>query len=153
MASELAWLLAARAANARRITSLVVHCSATREGQHFDAADIRGWHKKQGWSDIGYHFVVLLDGTIEHGRPIGTAGAHVAGHNSTTIGICYIGGVAKDGKTPKDTRTIAQKAALLQILGELKRRYPAADVRGHRDFPKVAKACPSFDALREYATL
>lgn len=153
MTTEPAWLAAARAANARAITSLVVHCSATREGQHFDAGDIRSWHKKQGWSDIGYHFVVLLDGTIERGRPIGTIGAHVAGHNATTIGICYIGGVAADGKTPKDTRTIAQKAALLQILGELKRRYAKADVRGHRDFPKVAKACPSFDAKREYAAL
>ncbi|MCC2978819.1 N-acetylmuramoyl-L-alanine amidase [Sphingomonas sp. IC4-52] len=102
---------------------------------------------------MGYHFVVLLDGTIERGRPIGTVGAHVAGHNSTTIGICYIGGVAADGRAPKDTRTPAQKAALLQLLGELKRRYPKADVRGHRDFPKVAKACPSFDAKREYAGL
>lgn len=153
MASVPAWLAAARGANTRAITSLVVHCSATREGQHFDAADIRDWHKRQGWSDIGYHFVVLLDGTIEPGRPIGKIGAHVAGHNATTIGICYIGGVAADGKTPKDTRTVAQKAALLQILGELKQRYPAADVRGHRDFPKVAKACPSFDARREYAAL
>lgn len=153
MTDQPAWRAAAQAANARRIDMLVVHCSATREGQKFTAADIRGWHKKQGWADIGYHFVVLLDGTIEVGRPIGKTGAHVAGHNSQTVGICYIGGVAADGKTPKDTRTIPQKASLLQLLGELKKRYPRAGIQGHRDFPRVAKACPSFDAKREYQAL
>lgn len=148
-----AWKAAAAAPCSRKITDLVVHCAATPAGKPFFAADIRRWHKAQGWSDIGYHFVVDLDGVIEVGRAIGTAGAHVAGHNSTTIGICYVGGVAADGKTPADTRTPAQKAALLELLKTLKARFPRAGIRGHRDFPGVAKACPSFDAKREYAGL
>lgn len=145
------WREAARAPNPRPITSIAIHCSATREGRPFFAADIRRWHKAKGWSDIGYHFVVGLDGAIEAGRPLKSIGAHVAGHNANSIGICYIGGVAADGKTPKDTRTPAQKTALLELLGELRGRYPAAVIKGHRDYPGVAKACPSFDARAEYA--
>lgn len=154
IAAPPAWLTAARAPIARAITSIAVHCAATPEGKRFTAADIRSWHKAEGWSDIGYHFVILLDGTIEVGRPLAIAGAHVAGYNARSVGICYIGGVSADGKqTPKDTRTPAQKAALLQLLGELKARWPAAEIKGHRDYLNVAKACPSFDARREYADL
>lgn len=129
----------------RNITSIAIHCSATREGQPFSAADIDKWHKGQGWAGIGYHFVIKLDGTRETGRPLDRAGSHVAGHNSNSIGICYIGGVAADGKTPKDTRTPAQKAEMAKLVGELKARFPSAKVQGHRDYPGVSKACPSFD--------
>lgn len=148
-----AWRTAAAAAITRGISQLVIHCSATPAGKPFFAADIRRWHKAQGWADIGYHFVIGLDGVIEVGRPLRQAGAHVAGFNAHSIGICYVGGVAADGKTPVDTRTPAQKAALLELLGVLKARFPKAQILGHRDFPKVAKACPSFDAKREYAGL
>lgn len=147
-----AWLIAALAPNGRSITSIAVHCSATLEGKPFFAADIRRWHKAQGWSDIGYQFVIDLDGTIEVGRAIGEVGSHVKGYNTHSIGICYIGGVGPDGK-PKDTRTPAQKAAMVALLTALKQRYPTAAIKGHRDYPGVAKACPSFDAVAEYRDL
>lgn len=129
----------------RKITDIVIHCSATPEGKDFDAADIDRWHKDRGWAGIGYHYVVKLDGTVQMGRPLDKAGAHVEGHNANSVGIVYIGGVAKDGKTPKDTRTPEQKTALRTIVAEMRRRFPQARVLGHRDFPGVAKACPSFD--------
>lgn len=132
---------------------IAVHCSATREGQAFDATTIDRWHLNQGWAGIGYHYVVHLDGSIEAGRPEDVVGSHVANYNSRALGVMYIGGVASDGKTPKDTRTPDQKAALVQLLRHLKAKYPKAVIQGHRDFPKVAKACPSFDAKREYAIL
>lgn len=153
-AAPAAWLTAARVPVKRAITSIAIHCAATPEGKAFFAADIRSWHKRQGWSDIGYHFVIDLDGTIEVGRPLAISGAHVQGHNARSIGICYVGGVAADGRqTPKDTRTPAQKAALLMLLRELTGRFPGAEIKGHRDYPGVAKACPSFDARAEYKTL
>jgi len=148
-----AWRAAAAVAVHRGITHLVVHCAATPAGKIFHAADIRSWHLRQGWADIGYHFVIDLDGTIEVGRPLDRAGAHVTGFNAHSIGICYIGGVSADGKTPTDTRTPAQKAALIELLRALKGRWPQALILGHRDFPRVAKACPSFDAKREYVDL
>lgn len=136
-----------------RTTYIVVHCAATPQGKRFDATDIDGWHLKQGWAGIGYHYVVHLDGSIEAGRPEGSIGSGVAGHNSDSAHVVYIGGLAADGKTPKDTRTPEQKEALKQLLKSLKARYRGAVIQGHRDFPKVAKACPSFDAKREYASL
>lgn len=134
----------------RAIKMIAVHCSATPEGRDFDASDIDAWHRNRGWNGIGYHYVVKLDGTVEKGRDINKTGSHVRGHNTGSIGIVYIGGVAKDGKTAKDTRTPAQKEALSKLIGELKAMY-GAPVQGHRDFPGVAKACPSFDAKSEYA--
>jgi N-acetylmuramoyl-L-alanine amidase len=128
----------------RKITDIVIHCSATREGQHFDVTDIRSWHLARGFADIGYHYVILLDGTIQNGRPLDRAGAHVAGHNARSIGICYIGGVDAWNK-PKDTRTEAQQQAMRQLVADLVLVYPDAEVKGHRDFPGVAKDCPCFD--------
>ena len=138
----------------REIDLIVVHCSATCEGKHYDVDEIRRWHVEgRGWSDIGYHYVVYLDGTIHKGRPVRRAGAHVKGLNKNSIGVCYIGGVSnikdKRGKFPaKDTRTPQQKKALEEFLCELKLKYPKAVIRGHRDFAK--KACPSYDATKEY---
>lgn len=145
-----------RATAPRKATRFIaVHCSATPEGKNFNAADLDRWHRERGWAGIGYHYVVLRDGSIEEGRPRDAMGAHVAGHNSEAIGVVYIGGVAADGKTAKDTRTPEQKAALRQLLGHLKAVYRKQDpiIQGHRDFPHVAKACPSFDAKQEYASL
>ncbi len=161
---EPAWLKAARAPILRAIVGIVIHCSATREGQDVSAATIRSWHLAKKWADIGYHFVIRLDGTIEVGRPLARAGAHVEGYNARTIGICYVGGVGADGQ-PKDTRTPEQKAALLTLLTELRSRFPGATIRGHRDYSpdlngngriepsEYMKACPSFDAAGEYARL
>lgn len=129
----------------RKIDSIIIHCSATPEGRDVSAATIRQWHKAKNWNDIGYHYIIRLDGTVEQGRPVEQPGAHCTGHNQTTIGVCYIGGVAKDGKTPKDTRTDAQKAALLELVKHLQtvHRIPSSNIFGHNEFAN--KACPSFD--------
>ena len=135
----------------RRINEIIVHCTATPEGRDYTVADIRQMHKAQGWVDIGYHYLVYRDGSIHEGRNVDMVGAHCQGHNAQSIGVCYVGGVARDGKTPKDTRTPAQKDALIHLLMQLVCLYPDATIRGHRDF--AAKACPSFDATKEYKNL
>ena len=135
----------------RRINEIIVHCTATPEGRDYTVADIRQMHKAQGWVDIGYHYLIYRDGSIHEGRNVDMVGAHCQGHNAQSIGVCYVGGVARDGKTPKDTRTQAQKDALVHLLMQLVCLYPDATIRGHRDF--AAKACPSFDATREYKNL
>lgn len=135
----------------RQINEIIVHCAATREGRDFTVEDITRWHKARGFATIGYHYVIYRDGSIHEGRPLEQIGAHCVGHNKHSIGICYIGGCASDGKTPKDTRTPEQKEALLSLLRRLKARFPNATIHGHRDF--AAKACPSFDAFREYRHL
>lgn len=129
----------------RPIRALVVHCSATPAGKPFRAADIDRWHRDQGWSGIGYHYVLTLDGSIEPGRPLDEAGAHVKGHNADSIGICYIGGMNAQNTAPADTMNERQAEALLLLLQGLRARWPNAGICGHRDFPGVAKACPSFD--------
>ena len=135
----------------RRINEIIVHCTATPEGRDYTVADIRAMHKAQGWVDIGYHYLIYRDGSIHEGRNVDMVGAHCQGHNAQSIGVCYVGGVARDGKTPKDTRTPAQKDALVLLLMQLVCLYPDARIHGHRDF--AAKACPSFDASREYKNL
>ena len=132
----------------RSIDKIIVHCSATREGQHVTVQQIRQWHLQRNFADIGYHYVVYLDGTVHKGRPLEKAGAHSKGHNAHSIGICYAGGLDRQGK-PKDTRTAAQKAALLSLIRELRQRFPRATVHGHREFAN--KACPCFDAKKEYS--
>ena len=138
----------------RLITELIVHCSATREGKDYTVADIRRWHIQQGWSDIGYHYVVYRNGIIENGRDVDLVGAHCSknGHNQHSIGICYIGGVDAEGEKAKDTRTREQKLSLVAILTDLKRLYPNARIYGHRDFDN-RKECPSFDARKEYSEI
>ena len=133
----------------RTIKEIIVHCSATPDGKDYTVEDIDRWHRQKGWDCIGYHYVIYRDGSIHGGRSEEEIGAHCVGHNSNSIGVCYIGGLATDGKTPKDTRTPAQKTALVKLLRILKQRYPKATIHGHRDFAK--KACPSFDATKEYA--
>ena len=132
----------------RSIKEIIYHCAATPEGKAFSVADIRSWHIQRGWKDIGYHYVVLLDGTIAPGRPEAQVGSHVEGHNSGTLGVVYVGGVASDGKTAKDTRTPAQKAALLAIGRALIKKYPTVTkVTGHNQY--ASKACPSFDVRKD----
>ena len=135
----------------RTINEIIVHCTATAEGRDFRAKDIDMWHRQRGFAGIGYHWVVDLDGKIEKGRDVSRMGAHCKGHNQQSIGVVYVGGLARDGKTPKDTRTPAQKKTLLDLLKSLKALYPKARIRGHRDF--AAKACPCFDATKEYANI
>ena len=128
----------------RDIDKIIVHCTATPEGRHTTVEDVRRWHLDRGWSDIGYHFLIYLDGSLHEGRPVEKQGAHCKGHNRNSIGICYCGGVEADGKTPKDTRTQEQNDSLLHVLKTLKAMYPEAVIYSHSEIAN--KACPSFDA-------
>ena len=131
----------------REINKIIVHCTATPENRVVTVEDVRKWHKARGWSDIGYHIMIYLDGTVHEGRPIKRSGAHCKGQNRKSIGIAYVGGVDKD-MNPKDTRTECQKEALIDLLKHYKAEYPKVEIFGHRDFSP--KACPSFDATKEY---
>jgi len=135
----------------RLVKEVIIHCSATREGQHVSVDTIKDWHLAKGWNDIGYHFYIDLDGTIHKGRDIDKMGAHCKGRNRNSIGVCYCGGVEADGKTPKDTRTQEQKESLLHVLKTLKAMYPESIIYSHNEF--AAKACPSFDATKEYENI
>jgi len=135
----------------RPIDTIVVHCTATPEGRDVSAAEIDKWHKARGWSGIGYHKVVRLDGTIENGRDPDNdgdveehIGAHVSGHNARSLAVVYAGGLDKDGN-PKDTRTPAQKDALLSVVEDWMLEFDLApeNVKGHYEFAN--KACPCFD--------
>ena len=135
----------------REINKIIVHCSATREGENYEVAEIRKWHLARGFSDIGYHFYIDLYGEIHKGRDINKIGANCKGHNRNSIGICYCGGVEADGKTPKDTRYDCQKESLIAVLRTLKAMYPNAVIHSHNDFAN--KACPSFNATKEYENI
>ena len=135
----------------RTIKEIIIHCADTPEGRDDKAADIDRWHKQRGFDSIGYHYVIDLDGTIEAGRDLDCIGAHCKGHNTNSIGICYIGGADRDTLKPKDTRTDEQKKSLLLLLKYLRQRYPDAKIYGHRDFSE--KPCPSFDAKKEYESI
>jgi len=148
----------------RAIKEIVVHCSATREGDFHDAAHIDRMHKARGWKGIGYNYVVLLNGDIENGRDISKIPVGVYGHNKDTVHVVYIGGLDKDGK-PKDTRTKEQKHSLIVLLESLKLVFNKATILGHRDFSpdtnkngkidkwEWIKACPCFDAITEYKNI
>ena len=138
----------------RRITEIIIHCSATEAGRDFTATDIDRWHRQRGFKCIGYHYVIRLDGTVEEGRPVSEDGAHCTGHNAHSIGICYVGGLRSSNGSrliPADTRTDAQKHSLLSLLSILKQRYPTATIHGHNEY--APKACPCFDAAAEYSKL
>lgn len=129
----------------RRIDKIIIHCSDTPEGRHVDVETVRQWHLQKGWDDIGYHYVIYLDGSVHDGRPLGQVGAHCKGHNAHSIGICYIGGCDNTMK-PKDTRTAKQEAALVKLIKDLKMVFPGASVHGHNEFS--AKPCPCFDVQK-----
>ena len=135
----------------RNINKIIVHCSATPEGRNFTVKQIDAWHRQRGFNGIGYHFVIYLDGSVNVGRPLAKAGAHCKGQNDHSIGVCYIGGLAANGKTPKDTRTPEQKASLVKLITELQQQFPNTSVHGHREFAN--KACPCFNAKDEYKDL
>ncbi len=129
----------------RYLNEIIVHCAATRPNMDIGVAEIRHWHVHGNkWRDIGYHFVIRRDGTIEDGRPIEVSGAHTGGRNSNSIGVCLVGGVSQDDYTvPENNFTDAQFDALEHLLRQLKADYGIEQVSGHRDY--AAKACPSFD--------
>ncbi|MCM1139014.1 MAG: N-acetylmuramoyl-L-alanine amidase [Muribaculum sp.] len=133
--------------NSRSINKIILHCSATPEGEDFSVEQIRQGHLARGFNDIGYHWYIGRDGTIYKGRDESKVGAHTTGYNSHSIGVCYCGGcpprsVKNWDKQGKDTRTPAQRAAIIKLCKELKARYPGATLHGHNEFAN--KACPSF---------
>ena len=149
----------------RPILYVVVHCSASKVTTNFTLKDLHHLHVDIcHWSDIGYHYLVRLDGTIQNGRDVDIIGAHVEGYNLHSIGIAYVGGLNNSGKAT-DTRTENQKAALLNLLRDLRELYPRALIKGHRDYSpdkngngvvepsEWMKECPCFDARQEYAKL
>lgn len=127
----------------KKTTEIILHCAATPEGKDYSVEQIDKWHKDREFGCIGYQYVIYRNGEIHQGRPEEAIGAHTVDHNSKSIGICYIGGCAKDGKTPKDTRTDEQKKAQYELVDYLLKKYNLriTDVYGHRDFAN--KACPS----------
>ena len=135
----------------RKIDLIVVHCTATPAGRDVSISDVDRWHRQRGFSSVGYHYLVRLNGLVELGRPLSSVGAHCKGHNCHSIGVAYVGGLDADGMNAKDTRTEAQKRSLCDLIAQLKRRFPAAIVRGHCDY--AAKACPCFNAMEEYSQL
>lgn len=134
----------------RKIDEIIIHCTATKEGVNVTPSQIKQWHLERGFSDIGYHYVITIDGRIHPCRPDNKPGAHTKGHNKYSIGICYVGGLDPNGN-PKDTRTDAQRDSLLRLLRQLKGIYRDATIHGHREFAN--KACPCFDVANEFSTL
>lgn len=148
----------------RRIDAIVIHCTASKPDKDLNVEDVRKIHKKKGWSDIGYHYLIRLDGRIETGRDVDLIGAHVSGYNAHTIGVCYVGGLDDNGRKV-DTRTINQKESLINLLRMLRSAYPKAVIKGHRDYSpdkngngtvepaEYIKACPCFNAIPEYQNI
>lgn len=132
----------------RTINKIIIHCSATPEGKPVTVEQIRLYHMNHnGWTDIGYHYVIYADGSIHPGRPVAQPGAHCKGHNADSIGICYVGGLTADGSAPKDTRTPQQKAAMVALVHQLRERYGQhITVHGHYEFAN--KACPCFKVFQ-----
>lgn len=136
----------------RRITNIVVHCTATPQDATVESIQ-RYWRSVLGWKSPGYHIIVRPDGSEVRLSPDDKPTNGVAGHNATSLHVSYIGGVGPDGKRPIDNRTIGQRIALKRIIKAWREKHPGATVKGHRDFPGVKKACPCFDAIAEYAGL
>lgn len=154
----------------RKVEDIVIHCSATKSGALVDVHTIDRWHKERGFKRqpiskkcCGYHFVITESGEIQKGRDLQEIGAHVAGANSKSVGVCYAGGI-KDGKA-HDTRTEEQKDSLLFLLRHLVAKFPESKIKGHRDYSpdkngdgiiepwEFMKECPSFDAQKEYENI
>lgn len=132
----------------REIKRIILHCTATPEGKHFDVDTIRRWHvKDRGWKDIGYHYVIYLDGSVHEGRPVEQAGAHTSGHNADSIGIVYVGGCDTKMKA-KDTLNEAQETAMVNLIKSLRDEYGDLSLHGHNEF--AAKACPSFKVAEKF---
>ncbi len=125
----------------RRIDKIILHCTATKEGKDYSVEHVRKWDvNDRNFADIGYHFLIRLDGTVEEGRPLDKIGAHCTGQNAHSIGIVYAGGLDSEG-SPMDTRTPSQRNAMRSLVDYLKKKYNAS-VHCHNEFAN--KACPSF---------
>jgi N-acetyl-anhydromuramyl-L-alanine amidase AmpD len=143
---------------------IVIHCSATRPEMDIGVEEIRKWHMAKGWSDVGYHFVIRRNGKVEKGRIINDIGAHVAGYNAVSVGVCLVGGLNGNGRAVNNF-TQEQMESLVSTVQYLKGLYPSAEVLGHRDLSpdknndgKITpdewlKACPCFDVREWWAAV
>ena len=145
----------------RRITHLIVHCSATRENRNYSPEQLTKDHRARGFREAGYHYYIQRDGFLHRLRPLYKKGAHCRGHNAHSIGLCYEGGLDRKGK-PSDTRTPAQREKMRYVATALKKRYPGLILAGHRDLSpdtnrngriepqEWLKSCPCFDVQSEW---
>ncbi len=148
----------------RTIKHLIIHCSATRIQQDYSPEQMNRDHRARGFRSAGYHYYIRKDGQVIPLRQEEELGAHCLGYNRQSIGICYEGGLSSEGKA-MDSRSSAQKKALLQLLKDLKHRYPLSQIVGHRDLSpdqnydgiispsEWIKQCPCFDAKKEYENI
>ena len=134
----------------RDIKRIILHCTATKEGAHVDVDTIRKWHLARNFSDIGYHYVIYLDGSINLGRNVFTQGAHTRGENEDSIGIAYVGGLDENGK-PKDTMLVQQEISFMRLVESLSVTFGELELHGHNEYSN--KACPSFDVQAKYKFL
>lgn len=136
----------------RPIDAIIIHCSYTFADMDTDAAEIKRWHvEDNNWHDIGYHYVIRRSGEVEEGRSLERAGAHVAGHNARTIGVCLVGGKAR-APHPGTNFTAAQWESLRNLVATLKAQFPSAEIRGHYEYDRH-KTCPTFDVRAWASTL
>jgi len=131
----------------RELKRIILHCTATQLEQQVNVSKIDSWHRNRGWSEIGYHYVLYLDGTIATGRDIRKQGAHAKGHNHDSVGVAYVGGL-DNNLVPQDTMTMQQEMAFLHLVNSLRVVFGALSVHGHNEYS--SKACPSFDVQVKY---
>ena len=125
---------------------IVVHCTATRPSMDIGRVEVDAWHRHRGFLGIGYHYIIRRDGVVEVGRSEEAIGAHAKGYNSTSVSIALVGGVTEDDvQVAEDNFTSDQLEALYELVTDLQKKYPDAQVLGHRDLKGVTKECPSFD--------
>ena len=135
------------------VSYIIIHCSATRETHDYTPEQLKRDHMARGFIDVGYHFYIRKDGTVTQHRKLNEVGAHCRPFNRCSIGVCYEGGLDANGK-PKDTRTIAQRGAIVKLLIKLKQKFPKAVIRGHNEMPGATpKVCPVYKPSKEYAYL
>ena len=135
----------------RKIDLIVIHCSATRCNRPYPVTTLISDHDKR-FGFTGYHYYITRDGKTYQTRHEQLVGAHAVGYNRHSIGVCYEGGYNARGQ-PADTRTEAQKASMRRLLKDLMKRFPAAEVLGHRDLPGVHKDCPCYDVKADMKEL
>ena len=135
----------------RDITKIIIHCAATPPKMDIGVSEIYDWHVNgNGWADVGYHEIIRRNGLIENGRPHNVSGAHAAGHNRNSIGVCLVGGIDKNGKTEFNF-TRAQLMSLFGLVDGLKQKYPKAKVVGHNSLS--SKDCPSFNVKAMFSKI
>lgn len=135
---------------ARKIDKIIIHCAATKPSMDIGKAEIDKWHRARGFFSIGYHFVIRRNGDLETGRPIEKIGAHVEGHNATSIGICLVGGINETTAKAENNFTDAQWRALKKLVLSLKKTYPSAQLIGHNELS--SKDCPCFSVPKWVAS-